>query len=43
MELGKTNVLFFNDVNTISMKEEIFDNIVKQGICDIEYLYRGDN
>jgi len=43
MELGKTNVLFFNDVNTISMKEEIFDSIVKQGICNIEYLYRGDN
>jgi|688.fasta_scaffold61622_2 hypothetical protein len=43
METGKTNVLFFNDVNMISMKEEIYDNIVKQGICDLNYLNRGDN
>jgi hypothetical protein len=43
METGKTNVLFFNDVNTISMKEEIYDNIVKQGICDLNYLNRSDN
>jgi hypothetical protein len=43
METGKTNVLFFNDVNTISMKEEIYDNIVKQGICDLKYLNRSDN
>jgi hypothetical protein len=42
MESGKTNVLFFNDVNTISMKNEIYDNIVKQGICKRDYFTRGD-
>ena len=43
MESGKTNVLFFNDVNTISMKNEIYDNIVKQGICERDYFTRGDS
>ena len=43
METGKTNVLFFNDVNTIAMKNEIYDNIVKQGICDRDYFIRGDS
>lgn len=41
-ETGKTNVLFFNDVNTIAMKNEIYDNIVKQGICRRDYFTRGD-
>lgn len=43
METGKTNVLFFNDVNTIAMKNEIYDNIIKQGICDRDYFIRGDS
>lgn len=43
METGKTNVLFFNDVNVISMKDEIYDNIIKQGICNLNYLNRSDS
>jgi hypothetical protein len=42
LDMGKTNILFFNDVNTIAMKDEIYDNIIKQGICERNYLIRSD-
>lgn len=42
MDIGKTNILFFNDVNSISMKSEVYDKIVDQGICSRVYLLRKD-
>jgi hypothetical protein len=42
MDMGKTNILFFNDVSSINMKSEIYDKIVEQGICQRIYLMRND-
>jgi hypothetical protein len=42
LEMGKTNVLFFNDIKSIGMKSEIFKSIIEQGICHKAYLARND-
>lgn len=38
LSLGKTNVLFFNDIRTIAHKEDIYAKLVEQGICTRYYL-----
>jgi hypothetical protein len=42
LAMDKTNILFFNDVSSISMKNEIYDKIIEQGICNKIYLIRND-